>query len=452
MTRTAIHASRRTQHGAATLIVALLLLIGITLVGLYANRGLLLEQRASANQLRSTSAFEVAEAGLEWAVARLNDRQTLAAAPSCAPAVAASGDFAERYLPLLPTGFGIDTAAAPGCSIAASGALTCQCPTAASATVGGANEPRFRVRFRAVAGDPWAVEVQSFGCTGADCVPGGASTADAVAVVSAVYKMRPAYPNAPNAGLITGALALPGGNMRVVNTDPESNGITINAGTTVDLGGSSGVVTIPGTPPNASVLDNDPSLSELSTRDGTGDLFFSTFFGQTMEQYKSDPTTFVLSGSCSGRTLCSACSAGNDCARKLADAYDRGYRRFWSDLDLAFTTSTLPSTTVAADGTKLIGTPERPVSIATSANIELRAKVTAYGMFYSNRADWDYEGSGASKVFGAFVARSDFNKGAGGLDLVYDPNLFRPTNARGTMIRVPGSWRDSLEPYQPFSN
>jgi Tfp pilus assembly protein PilX len=51
----------------ATVPVVLLLLLGLGILGLYANRGLVFEQRTAANQARSTQAFEVAEAGLEWA-------------------------------------------------------------------------------------------------------------------------------------------------------------------------------------------------------------------------------------------------------------------------------------------------------------------------------------------------------------------------------------------------
>ena len=74
MTRIHLHPRLR-QRGAASLVVAMILLFGMTMVAFYANRGLLFEQRTSANQYRATSAFEVAEAGLEWATARLNEPQ-----------------------------------------------------------------------------------------------------------------------------------------------------------------------------------------------------------------------------------------------------------------------------------------------------------------------------------------------------------------------------------------
>ena len=103
---------RRTQRGAAALVVALVLVFGMGLVLVFANRGMLFEQRSSVNQYRATLAFELAEAGLEWAVARLND--DLFINSKCASSGAAvtvadpvTNSFRQRYL--APT---VDTAGA----------------------------------------------------------------------------------------------------------------------------------------------------------------------------------------------------------------------------------------------------------------------------------------------------------------------------------------------------
>ena len=64
------HPRGRTQRGAASLVVVMVLFFIITLVAAYTSRNLLFEQRTSANQYRSTLAFETAEAGIEWALAR----------------------------------------------------------------------------------------------------------------------------------------------------------------------------------------------------------------------------------------------------------------------------------------------------------------------------------------------------------------------------------------------
>ena len=59
------------QHGVAALAVTMLLFFVMVLGSRFVNRNLVFEQRASANQYRSTQAFEAAEAGLEWTLAQL---------------------------------------------------------------------------------------------------------------------------------------------------------------------------------------------------------------------------------------------------------------------------------------------------------------------------------------------------------------------------------------------
>jgi hypothetical protein len=433
------------QRGAAALGVALILLFGITLIAFYTNRGMIFEQRTSANQYRSTLAFEMAEAGLEWTVARLNSDALMAAGSSCATTGTVSERFADRYLPFNgnKTDFVINTAARPSCSVAADGTLTCSCPSDGTAPVVGASEqPRFLVQFNTV-GEPFTVEIISRGCTGAGdpCTPGSTARPDGQAVVRAIYKMRNPFANGPGAGLVTGLAAVTGGNLRVVNMDPKSNGITIHSGASVELGTGTDVVTLPGTSPRASVLDNDPTLNALATADPTGDKMFASFFGETIDQYKSsDKTWLITSSSCNGRLTCTQCSTANNCGSAISAAYDDGYQRFWTDTDASFQNN-LPTV-----GT--LGTADRPIAIASSASIELKAALVGYGLIYAATAsadgDWDYAGSGNGKFFGALVSRSSFSKGGTGtLTVIYDGNLFGPGPSRGTMVRVPGSWRDS---------
>jgi Tfp pilus assembly protein PilX len=430
------------KRGAAALAVSMVLLFGMTLVAFFASRGMLFEQRTSVNQYRSTRAFEMAEAGLEWAVSRLNDNQLMAAG-SCA-AAAGGQSFADRYLPVSAGGFAV-TAHRPTCSIAGNGAVTCDCPdaTAPTATIGAATDPRFSVEYRTWPADVWTVEVVSFGCTNEGGAPCGDLTAnpppDGVAVVRALYKMRPTLPNAPGAGLVTGSYAITGGNLTVVNMDPQSNGITINSGTTVDLGTATTAVTLPGTPARASVLDNDPSLAALTNADVTGDIFFASFFGEKMAEFRNNPKTWLITdGSCGGNLRCTQCANEGACGTAISAAIDNGENRFWSDTDVKWTNN-LPTV-----GT--LGTADKPIVVAGDAALKLSSNLTAYGMFYSATAtvteEWTFTGSGTAKVFGAFVSRGSFDKGAGTLDLIYDPNIFSPQNMRGLMVRVPGSWRD----------
>jgi Tfp pilus assembly protein PilX len=441
------------QRGAAALAVSLVLLFGITLIAFFANRSLIFEQRTSANQYRSTRAFEMAEAGLEWAVARLNEDAYMSASTVCESEGAVK--FADRYLPMTKDGFtalpSVPAAAThgfPGCSIDEDGDTSCGCPAVGHPPFGDAAEPRFRVEFSDVATDNWAVRITSYGCTNAGSPCDANGTPDATAVVSAVYKMKPTIGRAPAAALVTGAATNVTGNLNVINLDPLSNGITINSGTTVDLGSGTNVTTLPGSPPRTSVLDNDASLNALANADTNGDTFFKAFFGQTLSEYRNDSRTWLItsSGGCATNTRCSTCGSPAECGSAVSTAYDKGARQFWSDRDVGWSNSNLPSAgtlgTSGADG---------GVIFATSAGLEMRANLTAYGLFYAATAtatdNWDFSGGGAAKVFGGFISRGNFEKGSGTLDLIYDANLFGEGGKRGTMVRVPGTWRDRATDY-----
>lgn len=441
--------SHRSQRGAAALVVALVLVLGMTLVAFFANRGMLFEQKSSANQYRSTRAFELAEAGLEWAVARLNEDLFLNSACNN-PGVTGNpvtNSFRERYLAPSNAGFSINTSTSThaGCTIAANGAATCSCPASGtSPTLGSPNDARFAVRFNPdPAGDPTSVEILAYGCTnqGAPCDAGSTAAPDGTAVVRALFKVRPRFPSSPGAGLVAGSAATTGGSLNVINLDVKSNGITINSGTTVKLGTGTDVKTLPGTPPHASVLDNDFSLAELTRADANGDLFFQSFFGETQAQYQANPQTWLITAnSCGTRSRCTQCGNAGSCGTAVSNAINNGVTQFWADTDVQFTNGNLP-----AIGT--IGTPTRPINFAGSAGVEIRSNITAYGMFFvatgSAIDNWDYSGSGSAKVYGAFVSRGDFAKGGTGtLDLIYDANIFRAGETLGLMVRVPGSWRD----------
>jgi hypothetical protein len=291
-----------------------------------------------------------------------------------------------------------------------------------------------------VVGDPLSIEIVSRGCSNADaevCLDSGSVAADAVSVSRVMVKLVPTVGRAPGAPLTTGSAGVTDGALSVSNMDVSTNGITINSGTTVNQGPGTKVATLPGTPPSASILDNDPSLNALTTADADGNLFFQSFFGVSMNDYKQDPQTKVITAAdCANDTACGAL---------VSSWYDKGFQQFWIDPEVSFTNGNKP-----AVGT--LGTKDKPIFIAGN-DVALKANLVAYGFFYSATATaidtWDYEGSGSGTVFGAFVSRGAFDKGGTGtLNLVYDPSIFGQGGVpNGRLVRVPGSWRDSEGAY-----
>jgi Tfp pilus assembly protein PilX len=453
----AIHIHQRhAQRGAASLVVALVLLVGGTIIAFFANRSFIFEQRTSANQYRATKAFELAEAGTEWALGKLNEGLPLAAGSSCATGGAATAlTFRERFA--TPTSAGLacgvagclaaNTLAVPGCRIDNAGVATCDCPTAANASLGAPaadEQGRFAVRFATVPGDGSAVEIISRGCVNTvgdiACDPTDTTVqSDATATVRQIVKIVPSIPSGPAAALTSGSATVTGGNMTVVNNDQTSNGITIHAGTTVNLDGSTQVFSLPGTPPRASVLDNDPSLADL-TNSGEEE-FFHNYFQQTLTNYRVDDSTVIRVGPSvpDPANRCNSTAACSAIVTNIVNTVGVRNPRFFVYGDLSFNGGTL-------------GSSSNSVTLVSNGDIELRGGVTAYGLFYAATAtaveNWDFNGSGGATIHGAFISRGRFDNGSGNMRLIYDPSLWGGTQRPvGQLVRVPGSWRDKLTDY-----
>jgi Tfp pilus assembly protein PilX len=84
------------QRGAAALVVVMVLFFIVALVAAYTSRNLIFEQRTSANQYRSTQAFEAAEAGIDWALAMLNGGRIDAACRAHTDASTTDDSFRQR--------------------------------------------------------------------------------------------------------------------------------------------------------------------------------------------------------------------------------------------------------------------------------------------------------------------------------------------------------------------
>jgi Tfp pilus assembly protein PilX len=434
--------SRFTQHGAASLVVALVLLLGGTIIAFYANRSFIFEQRTSANQYRATKAFELAEAGTEWALGKLNEGLPLVAGTTCATGGAAGATtFRDRYATptASPSRLIVNTTLVPRCRINQAGVAACDCQETAGtlAALGSADNDQghFGVRFAPVPADVLAVEIIARGCTVGDavCDPSAtSSSADATAVVRVIAKVVPSSPAGPGAALTAGSVSVTGSTttLNVVNSDQRSNGITINAGGAVATGAHINAYSVPGTPSSNSILGDDASLLNVTTP-AAENLFFARFFGQPLNSYSAaDPDVIHISGA--------------DAAARGAEVMsyiNRGLRapRFFVPGDITF------DSTVVGGGA--LGSAVNPIVIAATGNLSMSGTFTAYGVFYAAAIN-DATGAGTTTVNGALVTPGAFSKASGTLNLVYDPSLWSGTLApHGRLARVPGSWRDKATDY-----
>lgn len=432
------------QRGIGTLAISLLLLFGASIVLFYLNRGLIFEQKTSANQSRSTSAFEIAEAGVEWAIGMLNG--TVDITTACVPDTAAvNTSFRQRYL---QTGYpsnmnlAVATTTFPGCKLNGT-TLTCNCPThvAGSETVaalGTAVLPSFTVAFSTVTDslgtvDSAAVRITSTGCTAqaGACKPATSTAAttgasDATATVSAIVKNVPDLRAAPQSALTCGTSCGVGGSYNIRNVEVASNGYLVNAGTAITSGMGTGYETIPGQPVQNALVANDASLSALSSSDPTcsSSAMFREYFGTTMQEYAESESVATIPG----------CNNAATCGNLIVAAYNNNYRNFYfpDGMDLN-NSSGLPSP---------FGVDGEGVRLVSPGDININGNITINGLIFSNSANFNDLGTGTADINGAMITCAAYNNNGNGLLNYSSGNLGSSGLGVGQMIRVPGSWRD----------
>ena len=431
-------ARRPAQRGAATLVVVGLLFFVMSLVAAYTNRNLIFEQRTSANQYRSTQAFEAAEAGLEWASAMLNAGRLDAA---CTPStVVTDTSFRERYLTIDPATGVVDPAGVltadfagtvwPSCVFDGAD-WSCSCPDPGAAPVVAAPAvpgilPAFRLRFvRASDTQPGVVRVEVNGCTRLDdaCLnfPAQAVGGEGRATVSALLALRGGVA-APPLAAVTARGAV-GGTLAAFNSDVRAAGLAVLAGGAV--AGSVVTGTAPGSPASTAVRDADPGLVTMLPVDDAvrASRFFANTFATLPDVWKEQPGA-VRHQAGAAVPVCAAdpCTAGEI---RSAVAANPG-RVVWVDGGVDF------------DSGSAIGSAAAPLVLVATGNIRVAIDVT--GLLYSRAPTWTLAGAG--RVTGAIVAEGDLN-GTGSVVVVRDDEVLqRARRLTGSFVRAPGGWKD----------
>ena len=417
--------TRHDQDGAAALVVVMALLFATVLVAVFANRNLVFEQRASANQYRAAQAFEAAEAGTEWALAQLNANQRIGA--DCEPSAdPAAGSFRSRYLSTAPkTGMltpatwndaGTVTALQASCVQAGSG-WSCSCPAHGlpNLTGPGGSTPAtaFTVQF-APSTQPGVVRVVANGCTSlaGACLGGSTGRADASARIEVAFGLVAGLRTPPAAAVTTRAGFDPGSaTLGLHNADP-ATGIAVNAGGAIAA--AQARLTPPaGAPKTGLLVGNDAALAALSA-----DRLFAAHFGVDKAAWQAQPAVTRIS-----------CSV--DCAAVLgaavAAAADAALIQVDGDLLLA--------------GPLTLGSLQRPVAIVVSGAAQFDGAVGIHGLLYAASLRWNATAGGAF-ARGALISEAGY-QGSGAPELFYDPLVLGALrHATGSFARVNGSWRD----------
>ena len=227
----------RKQQGLATVLVSVVLMLGLAIITLYANRVSIFDLKSSSNQVQSSLAFQAAEYGLEQTIANIQVQSWRTANFSTA------------------TGSNITLANTANNSFGTSQSF--------AATI-----------TRLSVGDNSLLRIDSRGCSDA-CSP-CANSCTNTATVSQVLMFKSALSGKPSAPMTAKGSISTGGNADIINLDPDTSGITVHSGSGNVQTGSATLHSLPGTPPEASVAKNDTTLTSL-----TDEQFFQEFFGDT---------------------------------------------------------------------------------------------------------------------------------------------------------------------------
>jgi len=396
--------ARSKQTGAATLAMALVLLLLITMVGIYTSRTVLLEQKISANDFRARQAFEAAESGLQVALAYLGGR--------------GGGDKDDdgNLDPVFDT---------DGDGIGNVNTMTFGDNSSVTMTL---------------SGEFPAVDVQADGLS--DARPAARTIRSTSAVADAL-------PNAPANPLTTKGTVVIGGAATVHNPEGHS---TIWSGSDVDLGSNNATATEIANPtdPNyptcmdtsmtcsltrsstkvavgVDVVEYDSSLANL-----TAEEMFLNFFGLSMDNYRESRVTLEVA----------AADANNLASNEANPGVHLGVGEvIWAEGNTSLTNITTVGCEVAVTGGGTCSAGDLDPSILiVNGDLEANGTPTFYGLVYVIGA---MSMTGNTTITGAAIVSGELDSTmTGSLDVWYNSDVLNSVRDNGPLAGAPGSWQD----------
>ncbi|HEY1128694.1 MAG TPA: PilX N-terminal domain-containing pilus assembly protein [Roseateles sp.] len=429
--------ARAAERGAATLIIVMVLFLVMALLAAYANRSLVFEQRISGSYYRASMAQELAEGGMEWALAMSN---STGIDDNCQPVATGGERFIDRYITVSAADRDMKARNATvnqrrdvvaDCAQTPTG-LVCRCPARGTRTAqpttaeAGALVPSVGISMGI--DDPTffgSFGVRSLGCSYSSvdqCRDTRALSqrAAATSVQTAALAIIGAVPSSPASPLtVRGTLTTAGsGGLGLHNTDARSGGLLVLSGGPMPALDDGRMDSLPGTPAHQMYVFDEPTLKTGSSQ-GDRDRLFQTFLGIKPASYRHHPALRVV-----------ACTAG-DCGLDLETAYNAGKRIVWIDGDM----------TIASN--RDIGTVTDPMLIIVNGNATLDGAMKLTGMLVvQGDLVWN-NGSSLSLITGSVVVTGDMATD-GRMDIRYMSGVADQLRNRiGSYARVPGGWIDT---------
>ena len=418
---------RQGERGVAALFVTVLLCLAMVLAVALAQRNVDVEEQRSANELRATSAFEAAEAGLDWALARINDPTPVD--DECRPSGDASAkSVRERLLrigvpggelvPMAWSDAGAARTLQAACVRDAEG-WRCSCPRDRApdlaSTAGAATAPAFVVELAAGSRED-LVRVLATGCTrtgpGAVCAASSDAEREATARLEAAWALLPSLRSLPPAALmVRGDVDVGVASLGVSNDQAASGGLAALAGGRIAAPGLR--VGFPaGSSLGGSLASNDATLHDL-----TADRFFARTFGMGLDAWTAQPAA--------RHVVCDG-----DCAPAVSAAIAAGARLLVLDGDAVLS------------GPATFGGIDDPIALVATGVLRISGDVAVFGVVHAAALEWNDASPGAAFVRGAVLSGGDY-RGNAAVDLRRDDAvLARLAATSGSFVRVLGSWKD----------
>ena len=404
------------QKGMTTLFIAIVLLVATTTITLFQSRHTLMNMRMSTKEFNHQLAETIASSGVEQGIAYLGYNFTMIGESTdvagwlttptkwvpCNDALVPCGDgttqfYGNEMLVFRNVNNINTTFDSPGTTLAVH-YLT--------PNEGGTGEPADLPRIKVVA---------------EATVNGGR----AYSVVRRSVQATGLYFNTPITPLtVSGASNFVGGNFNVWGNPVGNNGNPLSiwsADSTLPLSGSAETydVTVGGGQyPNTSqtlsssgndggdIIDNDPNFPN--------DIFYETFGIP-----KSDSDTLK-----SDATVLSSCTSLNSNSSGL----------IWVTGDCQLNGSNGPT----------VGTQAKPLTLIVEGELKMSSNLHYYGLIFVDENSPGTQITGTIDIHGALIVDTDFNKGAGTVNMHYDPTTLQNANLTGGKFNyILGSWGDT---------
>ena len=396
MTYRTLHNRPSRQRGVATLLVALVIMVALTLLVFFSARTALQEERMAANEVRMKQTASAAQAGLERAL----DELKTGGATNPTAQYTGSGPDGSLYHVAFVDRDRLD--GLPACP---------PDPTAFAVLADADND-----------GNPGQGAPDDLRRTGIwSC--GWSNDRNARKGVATLSLGIPSVANPPTNPLTSRGGVDTNGNAEVYNA---FNNLTIWTGSDLSIAGNPGNTYISDSPDEVTdpanwvhdeddylrttdmnrqgpdVVDRDLQISEANL---SGDDFFRNFMGQNPSQYRDTVPTIL--------------------DPDVGDIDGAENEVIWFSQDTSF------------DGGQF-GSRDNPVVIVVDGNLDMAGNVDIYGILYVRE---ELDGAGTLNVFGSTIVEGDTSIG-GTPSFIFDPVAAEGAGDLGARAGVAGAWRD----------